>query len=147
MKRPLLLLVVLFISFHVSAQSSADTSFAHQKQVIDSIVQSIEGNKLLTHILATGDLMWGQFKGNCYYIVGSGMISKMECFFADSNAGKKVLYYKDNELLRIVDKGVPYYFARAKLFYADGRLVRPHIARDMVFFAQEANKLMLNVLD
>jgi hypothetical protein len=147
MKRPLFFLVILFISFRVSAQSSADTSFAHQKQVIDSLVQSIEGNKLLTHILATGDLMWGQFKGNCYYVVGSGMISKMECFFADSIAGKKVMYYKDNELLRIVDRGVPYYFAGTKLFYADGRPVRPHIARDMVFFAQEANKLMLNVLD
>ena len=147
MKRPLLLLLIVFISFRISAQSSADTSFAHQKLVIDSLVQSIESNKLLTHILATGDLMWGQFKGNCYYVVGSGMISKMECFFADSSAGKKVMYYKDNELLRIVDKGVPYYFAGAKLFYGDGRQVKPYIARDMVFFAQEANKLMLNVLD
>jgi hypothetical protein len=147
MKRPLLFILVLFFSFRLSAQSAADTGFVHQKLVIDSIVQSIEGNKLLTHILATGDLMWGQFKGNCYYIVGSGMISKMECFFADSSAGKKVMYYKDNELLRIIDKGVTYYFAGTKLFYADGRPVKPYIARDMVFFAQEANKLMLNVLD
>jgi hypothetical protein len=147
MKRPLLLLFVVCTSFRLSAQSVSDTSFSHQKQVIDSLVQSIEANKLLTHILATGDLMWGQFKGNCYYVVGSGMISKMECFFADSSAGKKVMYYKDNELLRIIDKGVPYYFAGSKLFYADGRPVKPYIARDMVFFAQEANKLMLNVLE
>jgi hypothetical protein len=147
MKRPLLLMFVVITSVRMSAQSVADTSFSHQKQVIDSLVQSIEANKLLTHILATGDLMWGQFRGNCYYVVGSGMISKMECFFADSSAGKKVMYYKDNELLRIIDKGVPFYFAGSKLYYADGRLVKPYIARDMVFFAQEANKLMLNVLE
>jgi hypothetical protein len=147
MKRPLLLMAVLFISFQLSAQPAADTSFSFQKQQIDAIVNGIDNNRQLTHILATGDLMWGEFKGNCYYIIGSGMISKMECFFADSTAGKKVMYYKDNELVSLVDNGTTYYFANAKLYYADGRQVRPHIARDLVFFAQEAYKLMLNVLE
>lgn len=147
MKRPLLLLLVMFISAQLSAQSSSDTGFVHHKKVIDSLVYAIDTNKLMTHILTTGDLMYGQFKGNCYYVVGTGVISKLECFFADSNAGKKVMYYKDNELLRIVDKGTSYYFAGANLFYADGKPVKSYIARDMLFFAVEVNRMMLNVLE
>jgi hypothetical protein len=147
MKRPLLLLLVFFICVRLSAQSSSDTGFISHKKVIDSLVHAIDTNKLMTHILATGDLMYGQFKGNCYFIVGTGVISKLECFFADANAGKKVMYYKDNELLQIVDKGTTYYYNRTNLFDVNGRPLKPYIARDMLFFAVEANKLMLNVLE
>lgn len=147
MKRPLLLLLTMFICLHLSAQSTADNDFPRKKMAIDSLVYSIDTNKLMTHILATGDLMYGQFKGNCYYLVGSGLISKLECFFVDANAGKKVMHYKDGELLRIEDKGSTYYCSGTNLFYPDGRPLKAYMARDMLFFAVEVNKLMLNVLE
>lgn len=147
MKRLLLLLLVSVISMNLSAQSSADTGFALQKKVIDSLMGSIDNNKMMTHILATGDLMYGAFKANCYYVVGTRKISKLECFFADSTAGKKVIYYLDNEPFRIIDKSVAYNYAGNELFYDDGRPVKKYISRDLVFFMQEVIKLMLNVLD
>jgi hypothetical protein len=147
MKRPMLLLLTVLISHHLSAQSVADNDFPRKKQLIDSLVYSIDTNKLMTSILTTGDMMYGQFKGNCFYVVGTGMISKLECFFVDANAGKKVMHYKDGELLRIDDKGTTYYCSGTNLFYADGRPLKPYMAKDMLFFAVEVNKLMLNVLE
>ena len=147
MNRLLLLLLIAFICPGLRAQSAADTGFARQKQIIDSFSLAIDNNKLLTHNLFTGELMYGAFKANCYYVVGSGTISKMECFFADSTAGKKVLYFQDNLPVRIIDRGQPYYFTRSTLYHPDGRPVKPYIARDMVFFSQEINKLLLPLMD
>lgn len=147
MKRLLLLLLPVTIYTGLFAQAAADTGFARQKQQIDSLTTSIDNNKLLTSNLFTGELMYGAFRANCFYVVGSGTISKMECFFNDSTAGKKVLYFRDNNLLRIVDKGTPYYYAGDKLFHPDGKPVKSYIAKDIVFFSQELNKMLLNLMD
>jgi hypothetical protein len=148
MKRPLLLLLVTFISFQLSAQTAADTGFAGQKYSIDTLVKSIDDNKMMTHVLAAGKLVYGDFKANCYYVVGSGVISKMECFFVDTTAGRKLIYYnKENEPVRMIDKNVSYYCAGKKLFYADGKPVRPHIARDIIFFMEEMNKMMMGLME
>lgn len=143
----LLFLIIASSSSGLRAQSIADTGFARQKQYIDSFTLAIDSNKLLTHNLFTGDLMYGPFKANCYYVVGSGTISKMECFFSDSTQGEKVLYFIDNNPVRIIDRGQTYYCTGSSLYYADGRAVKPYIARDMVFFSQEIYKLLLPLMD
>ena len=148
MKR--LLLIILIASFASAArtQSAADTGFARQKQYIDSLTLSIDNNKQLTANLFTGELMYGSFRANCYYMVGSGIISKMECFFNDSTAGKKILYYnQENIPVKISDRGQLYYYADNKLFHPDGRPVKPYIAKDMVFFSQEISKLLLAIMN
>lgn len=148
MKRLLLIILIVVVASATRAQSTADTSFAHQKLYIDSLTSAIDNNKLLTSNLFTGELMYGAFRANCYYIVGSGIISKMECFFNDSTAGKKILYYnQENMPIKISDKGQLYYYAGDKLFYADGRPVKSYIAKDMVFFSHEISKLLLAIMN
>ena len=148
MKRLLLIILIAFVASVGRAQSAADTGFARQKQYIDSLTLAIDSNKLLTSNLFTGELMYGSFRANCYYIVGSGIISKMECFFKDSTAGKKILYYnQENIPVKISDRGQLYYYAGNTLFYADGRPVKPYISKDMIFFSQEISKLLLAIMN
>lgn len=132
----------------LQAQTSADTGFARQKQHIDSLTLSIDNNKQLTSNLFTGELMYGSFRANCYYVVGSGIISKMECFFNDSTAGKKILYYnQENIPVKISDRGQLYYYAGNILFHDDGRKVKSYVAKDMIFFSQEISKLLLAIMN
>lgn len=148
MKRLLLITLIAFIASAARTQSASDTGFARQKQYIDSLTLAIDNNKTLTSNLFTGELMYGSFRANCYYVVGSGIISKMECFFNDSTAGKKILYYnQENIPVKISDRGQLYYYAGNKLFYPDGRLVKQYIAKDMVFFSQEISKLLLAIMN
>ena len=148
MKRLLLIILIVFVASAGRAQSAADTGFAHHKQYIDSLTVAIDNNKQLTSNLFTGELMYGSFRANCYYIVGSGIISKMECFFKDSTVGKKILYYnQENIPVKISDRGQLYYYAGNTLFYADGRPVKAYIAKDMVFFSQEISKMLLAVMN
>ena len=147
MKRLFSLSFIAFTSLALNAQSASDTGFAQQKKSIDSLVRSIDNNQLLTHNLFTGELMYGAFRANCYYVVGSGTISKMECFFTDSTAGKKVLYFQDNVPVRINDKGQLYYYTGNNLLYPDGRPVKQYIAKDMIFFSQELYKMLVVLMD
>ncbi len=147
MKRLFLSLAIIVISLGLNAQSPSDTGFAAQKFSIDSLAQSIDNNKLLTHNLFTGELMYGAFRANCYYVVGSGTISKMECFFNDSTVGKKVLYFRDSAPVRITDKGQLYYCSGNTLFHPNGKPVKQYIAKDMLFFSQELYKMLVVLMD
>jgi hypothetical protein len=80
-------------------------------------------------------------------MVGSGLISKMECFFVDNNAGKKVLYFHDNVLVRIIDRDQLYYCSGNNLYTPDGRMVKLYISKDILFFSQELNKMLLAMMD
>ncbi len=148
MQRLVLFLTAIFLSVCLVAQSNVDSTYSRLRQSADSLTASIDSDKILTTNLFTGNLMWGDFRANCFYKVGTYAIPKMEIFFADSSAGKKVLYFdKENGLVKIIHKGLTYYYTGTKLIDANGRPVKPYIANDIVFFSQEVNKLLLNLLE
>lgn len=147
MKKLLLLLHAILLSSLLMAQAPDSTVFMAEKQRIDSLVQSIDSDRRMTHILSAGTLLWGEFKANCYYMVGSNLIYKMECFFSDSTAGNKVFYYNDNAPVQIIDKGTAYYLAGDTLYNTDGRKVKSYLANDIVFFSKEVNRMMRSLIE
>lgn len=147
MKKIFLLLNAVLLSSLLLAQAPDSISFTAEKHRIDSLVQSIDNDKRMTHTLSAGTLLWGEFKANCYYIVGSNVIYKMECFFNDSTAGRKVFYYNDNEPAQIIDKDVIYYYAGNALYHTDGRKVKSYLAHDIVFFSKEVNRMMRSLIE
>lgn len=148
MKRPVLFLSAILLSMFVLAQPKADSTYSQWRYSADSLTNTIDTNKIFTTNLFTGNLMWGDFRANCYYKVGTYTIPKMEIFFVDSAAGKKVLYFdKDNGLIKIINKGLTYYYTGSALIDSNGKPVKPYIANDIIFFSQEVNKLLLNLLE
>lgn len=139
------ILFICILSIKVNAQSSADTSFAGLKAGIDSQVTLIDSNKKLTQNIFLGSLMWGSFNANISWLVGIQAINKAEYLFKEGNAGKKIFYYNKNELIKIIDNGVEYYYAKS-LFDKNGKPIKDYISKDILFFSQQSYQMMLAMI-
>jgi hypothetical protein len=139
------LLFLCILSIKVQAQSSSDTGFAGQKFRIDSLVTLTDSNKKLTQNMFVGSLMWGSFNANISWLVGTPGFNKAEYFFKEGNAGKKIFYYNKNELIKIIDNGVEYYYAKS-LFDKNGKPIKDYLAKDILFFSQQSYQMMLAMI-
>ena len=140
-----ILLLLCVLSYHANSQSLTDTGFAGQKQRIDSITAITDSNKMLTHNLFLGSLVWGSFNANIFYMVGTPVINKAEYFFTTGSAGKKIFYYNNNQLIKVIDNGTEYYYD-SKLFDKSGKPIKDYIAKDLVLFSQESYRMMLSMI-
>ena len=139
---PLLLSCILV---SLPAQAQDDSLFASQKKLIDGQVHVIESDTLLSQTPLTGTLMWGDFKANSFYILATKKLLKLEFFFNDSTAGKKVFYYHNDNLIKVTDKGNDYYYIN---FLRDtrGNAINRSTERDLLFFSREMQKMTLSLL-
>ena len=145
MKNSILPILLVCLLFSSASYAQADSLFTSQKQVIDEQVLAIESDTLLSQTPLSGTLMWGDFKANSYYILKTKKLLKLEFFFSDSAAGKKIFYFHDHNLIKITDKGTDYYYIN---FLRDnnGNAINRSIERDLLFFTREMKKMTLGLL-
>lgn len=142
--KQLLSLFLLTCIISAGAYCQPDTGFAAQRKLIDAQTLATDSNKALTQNLLNGDLLWGKFQANCYFTYPAKAVAKTEYFFENKAAGKKTFYYSNDNLVKINDNGVIYYYLN-RLFDKDGRPVNRSKEEELLFFSQESKKLVAQV--
>jgi len=145
MKNIFLTVILCYILSFSFGQSATDSAFNTQLQTIRQQVADIDGNPLISNTPLAGSLMWGAFNGNCIYILETKTLLKLECYFDDSTAGKKTFYYKDDKLIKVVDKEITYYYIHY-LRDKEGNPINRSIERDLLFFSDQIKKLAIQLL-
>ena len=142
----ILLTVVACLSFIFSySQDQTDSVFVKTLDNIETLVSNTDNNPKISNMPLTGTLMWGDFHGNCTYILSSKTMLKLEFFFDDSTAGKKTFYYDNDQLIKIIDNGVVYYHVKY-LRDAAGNPINRATERDLLFFSDQMKKMAAQLL-
>jgi hypothetical protein len=139
-------LVILFKSSVVFSQLN-NPAFFERKKVIDSLVLAIDKTQPMLVQRVTGvDSLFNAYKGVIYYTSDVTNPDKISYDFELDSLGSKTFYYKDG-LIKIVDKGMPLYYAGGILVKGNGFVTDPVSTKNLLYFDKVMRNLFLQLFE
>jgi hypothetical protein len=142
-------LILLFFVVKSSSTFSQTTNpvFFGIKRTIDSLVLSIDKNQsVLVKQVIGADSLFGEYRGLIYYTTDLKRPHKINYDFLLDSLGSKIFYYND-ELIKILDKGLPLYYMNGILLKSNGFVTDPVSTKNLLYFEATARKIFLQLFD
>jgi hypothetical protein len=129
---------MLVSNYTVYAQSTKADDFTWQKKRVDSLVQRIDTNSLLSKQVFTGKCSEGEYHATCYYNKAAKEIVKTNYKFNEDSTGIKTAYYNANILIKVIDNSKSYYVAWDSLLDENGTSVDPATYQTLLSILNES---------
>lgn len=147
MKWTKLILVVFVVKNSATFSQTNNPAFFEKKRITDSLVLSIDKNQsvLVKQVMGV-DSLFGEYKGLIYYTTDVKRPHKINYDFLPDSLGSKIFYY-NNGLIKILDKGLPLYYMDGILLKSNGFVTDPVSTKNLLYFEATTRNMFLQLFD
>jgi len=140
------LLLFFFISLDAVGQEAAPTIPVKKIENIEKLVKKINENKKLSKQSPNGnDPTRGAFKFTYYYFPKKE-VQKIQYQFLSDTSNLKTLFYDNNELIKVEDSGLSYYYVDGLFYNSTGMRVDSAELKDILKFQEGLKHDILNFM-